>query len=210
MARPTTPNVLAVYARATEGEREYGEQWYPVAHAAAARIAKAYGSDIDTVAAVISALSPSNVWHNNLVDAERFVEEHAAGRQYENGPPVATTYPVGRFKAWDILHGMYDHPRQAFETGTAKKTLAFYECIARPYENTGTVVVDGHAWNIATSTKVPLSDVPNLNRAGRYCGPRLRSRIVQAWHYDAGSTGHMWRRGAQLSLDDLLLTTERI
>ena len=216
--RPLTPNVLQVYDMATEGEREYGEAWYPLAHKAASRIAVKYDVDMRVVAAVISALSPSNRWHQNLFDAERFVEAWADGRNKRKQlPPVTSvTYSQNWQKAWDLLRGLYDDPVEAFETGTAEKTRAFYLAIAEPYSNTNHVVVDGHAWNIATNRRRPLKEVPNLSK-GRY---RKCSRTYVRASHERGVTPQamqatcwiVWRRltNWQLEMDDLLLTTERM
>lgn len=210
-------NVLAVYDQATEGEREYGEQWYRTAHAAAARIGRKHDVPARTVAAVISALSPSNKWHQNIVDAERFVEAYANGRRYEQGEPGASTYPVGRHKAWDILHGMYDDVEDAFLTGTAKKTHAFFLSIARPLDNIYTVTVDGHMYNVARDERTPLSEVPDLNSAGRY--EDVSDAVVEASAARGvtpqamqATTWLVWRRldNWQLGLGDMLLTTERM
>ena len=214
MKQPRTPNVLAVWNRATEGEREYGENWYPMAHKAAARIAKAYGVSVPKVAGVISALSPNNKWHQNLVDAETFVEFWTDAKT--GNWPTASTYPVGRQKAIDILTGLHENPVDAFMTGRAHKTLAFYLSIAFPYPSLDTVVVDGHAWNIATNQRLPLDKIGSIT-ARRYeaCSMAyVRAAIVAGVTPQAmqATCWLAWRRLAnwQLDFEDMLLTTERM
>lgn len=156
-------NVLGMFEQATEGERTYGEAWYRVAHNAADRIGRVNGVGTRTVAAVIAALSPSNEWQSNLVDAERYVQAHVGGMDR----PGSRTYGPNQRKAWDILAaGPGDLLR--FFGPTAPKTRAFFLSIAEPNENHGTVVVDGHTYNIACGVYTSLSEVPDLGALGRY------------------------------------------
>jgi hypothetical protein len=213
---PTELNVRLMWDRSTEGEREYGERWYPVAHKAAARIGAVYGFHVRQVSAVISALSPSNQWHQNLVDAEAYCEQ-AARKAPPRRPPSASTYPVGRTKAWDILFGMYDDPEDAFLTGTAMKTHAFFKSIAEPFTNLDTVVIDGHAWNIACGKRQSLREAGSIGKrkyeAAARCYIRTAIRVGVTPQAMQATCWIAWRRGNQYNLefdDDLLLTTRRI
>ncbi len=213
MKQPRTPNVLKVWKQSTEGEREYGEQWYRVAHGAAYRIGLTFGCRTAKVVGVISALSPSNPWHRNLTDAEAYCRAHSRNERR----PTASTYSNGQRKAWAILQDEYDDPLEAFETGSAWKTRAFYLSILNPHKSLDTVVVDGHAWNISTNQRVPLNDVGHIGK-GRYhaCARAyVRAAVRENVKPQAmqATTWLTWRRLNGYSLDfdaDLLLTTERI
>jgi len=213
MQRCTTPNVLRIYAQATEGEREYGENWYPVAHKAAARIARTTGFTVRQIAGVLSALSPSNRWHQNIVDAERFAIAARDGKSQ----PSASTYPIGRAKAWDILTEVVEDPEEVFTaTQTSMKTHAFFLSIAGPFSSVDLVVVDGHAWNIATNNRKPLGEVgtitPKRYKEASRCYVRAAMQAGVTPQAMQATCWLAWRRLAspQTQLEDILLTTERM
>ena len=157
-------NIRTVWEAATPEERAMGARWYMDAHDHARNMARRYHVPFPTTVAVISALSPSNLWSQNLKDAAAFLEAFTRG---DKDRPLAQTYGPNADKAWNILQDGEADPLGYFE-GRAHKTRAFYLSILEPGRTQGIVVVDGHALNVALGRRVPLSEVPNLSAMGRY------------------------------------------
>lgn len=165
VGRPTmVRNILQVHSEATRDELLKGARWYGDAHAAAALIARETGVQVRTVAAVISALSPSNMWHRNVLDAAEYCKAWRDGLDR----PSASTYGAQQRKAWNILHAERGSDLLSFFAARSYKTRAFFLSIAEPETTHGTVVVDGHTYNIACGVYQPLDRVPDLSKKGRY------------------------------------------
>lgn len=72
-------NLRAWYDRATDAERLAGRDWYPMARAAAERLAGAHGTSVETAAAVIAVTSPRCAWPDNVSGADAIMRAHRAG-----------------------------------------------------------------------------------------------------------------------------------
>lgn len=98
---PVTDYMAAIrsaYERATDAQHAEGLRWYPEAYDIAATIAGRTGLPIEVVAAIISALSPRNKWHRNVLDAAMYAEAAVCGGTM----PKACTYGANQRKAWAI------------------------------------------------------------------------------------------------------------
>lgn len=63
-------NLQYFYSAASEEDKVNGKQWYMRANMHCEKLAVQYGFTAETVASVLSALSPRNKWERNLIDTE--------------------------------------------------------------------------------------------------------------------------------------------
>ena len=75
----SSTNILRIYAQATEEQIRQGLSWYDDARGVAITLSREYGVRVDVAAGVIAALSPSNKWGRNCVDAANLIAAHAYG-----------------------------------------------------------------------------------------------------------------------------------
>ena len=157
--------IVAKFQLATSQEVQLGVDWYRSAFKIATRIADRYGLRVETAAGVIAALSPSNRWERNIIDAEAIIKVWAAGGTDEDVLAVkCCTYPVMRQKALDILKGS-----DIVKTLNGPKIIEFFNCITNPMLND--LCIDGHAYSIWLGQRVVMKDVPNIK------AKKLRSQI---------------------------------
>ena len=157
--------IVAKFTLATSQEVQVGVDWYRSAFKIATRIADRYGLRVETAAGVIAALSPSNRWERNIIDAEAIIKVWAAGGTDEDVLAVkCCTYPLMRQKALDILKGS-----DIVKTLNGPKIIEFFNCITNPMLND--VCIDGHAYSIWLGQRVVMKDVPNIK------AKKLRSQI---------------------------------
>ena len=171
--------IVARFTLATSQEVQLGTDWYPSAYKIAVRIAGKYGIPTETAAGVIAALSPSNRWERNIVDAEAIIKVFKAGATRDevldpDAPIIKVcTYLNQKTKAWDILH-RFDPPMDEWQEITeilkGVKTIEFFNCITNP--KLDDVCIDGHAYSVWLGERVTLHKVPNLTG-------KIRARIKQ-------------------------------
>ena len=166
-------NILAVYASASDADHNAGRAWYDDAHASARAIADDYGLPLHIVAGVIAALSPTNKWSRNLVDAANMCAVFTAGG-YETDVTVCT-YKTMRAKAWGILVACGDYAA-TLKALKGPKISDFYRCIML---DRSACCIDGHAWCIAHNDRRTMQEVPNIGVKAR--------KALQAAYADAGS-----------------------
>ena len=163
-----TDNILACYMQSLNSEVANGKLWYADAKQAAQDMADKYELPLHVVVGVIAALSPTNNWSRNLVDADKMLDTFVLGGYVESCKPC--TYKTMRDKAWSILQSMpHDNDDVAFILKGPKITDFFY-CIM----GKNVCVVDGHAWCIANADRRTMQEVPNI-------GKKLRLEIQQAY-----------------------------
>jgi hypothetical protein len=163
-------NILAVYEQATWDEHQHGLAWYAEAKGAAQAIADKYELPLAVVVGVVAALSPTNKWERNLVDAENMVATFVAGGYVEDTSPC--TYKTMRDKAWKILaDGVDQQIDEIANTLNGPKITDFFWCIMG---DTGTCVIDGHAWCIANADRRTMQEVPSI-------GKKLRQELQNAY-----------------------------
>ena len=71
-----TKNILSTYYKANQQDLIDGEVWYSKGHEICSMIANQYGLNVETVAGVVSALSPNNKWDRNIIDAENLIRAY--------------------------------------------------------------------------------------------------------------------------------------
>jgi hypothetical protein len=151
-------NILAVYSLASRGEVVEGREWYDRAYKVAESIATEHGLQTTRVAAVIAALSPSNRWSRNMVDAENLVRAFVIGGRAEAENVKCATYGKMKEKAIQILEADPDSYESILK---GQKITAFWRCIIG---DQNTVCVDGHAYCIWFGDRMTLADVPNIGK----------------------------------------------
>ena len=149
-------NVAAVFALATAGERQVHATWYETARDAAIAIAAATGLELDTVVGVIAALSPTNKWERNLVDAENVCRTYVADPESAATVKVCT-YGNNLKKAIKVLECEELDEIPTILNG--RKITAFFHCIMG---NQDTVVIDGHAYSIWIGDRLTMKQVPSI------------------------------------------------
>ena len=106
-------------------------------------IANQYGLNVETVAGVVSALSPNNKWDRNIIDAENLIRAYLFEIEY----PKVCTFGGQRDKAIMMLENNYDNPKNIARVLHGNKTIAFYKGLATGGK-CDEITVDGHAYNI--------------------------------------------------------------
>ena len=139
-------NIVSCFFSGKETDRKYGRNWYPSANLWCKKQAEMLNVPMTTFVAVVAAISPSNRWERNKIDAINLFQ---FGRRVN-----ISTYNSNKRKALNIiktndvnlLHG--------------PKVMSFYNCIMRPKANL--VVVDRHAYRVfvgryVTDDKINIS-----------------------------------------------------
>jgi hypothetical protein len=168
-----TKNILRVYAKANADEVAHGKQWYALAKQASQTIADKHELPLRIVVGVVAALSPTNKWERNLVDADNMCGTFVTGGYVEDTAPC--TYKTMRDKAWRILQEKPDSLDDIAAILKGPKITDFFWCIM----GEDTCVIDGHAWCIANNDRRTMQEVPSI-------GVKLRKQLQQAY-VNAGS-----------------------
>lgn len=163
MTTTAADNILAVYARATDSEREHGTDWYRDAHAIAADIAD---GDVWRGAGVIAALSPRVRWDINIRNARR---------AFETGTVTGHT-KVMCAQAQRILDG-----ENALDVLKGDKVRAFCAAIATAGES-DIATIDRHALEIALGKVYSDKERPTI-------GKRVYREMAAAYAIAAESVG---------------------
>ena len=163
-----TRNILKVFAQCTGDEVQHGLTWYSDALKECQDMADCHKLPLHIVVGVVAALSPTNRWERNLVDAHYMCKTFVDGGYVEDCAPC--TYKTMRDKAWSILQTTpHDADAVAFILNGPKIT-DFFWCIM----GEDVCVIDGHAWCIANRDRRTMQEVPSI-------GKRLRIELQQAY-----------------------------
>ncbi len=153
-------NIIAVFNRATEDQKQRGANWYQSAHELAAFLAD---GDVKRGAGVIAALSANKAWYLNQRLARRAFEGDVSGHTADNLRKVRA-----------IMEGT--DPEDVLPM--AMKTGNFYRCILDPSDQEA-VCIDRHAHDIAVGA--PWGDRERgLGAKGRYAVLSLAYRNAAA------------------------------
>ncbi len=153
-------HIRKVLSQATPEECVDGAAWYTVAKHEAKKIADRHELPLHIVVGVIAALSPTNKWERNIVDADTLCAAYVGGDYMES--VKVCTYKTMKEKAWSILR---DNPNMQDTRAYLKgpKITDFFDCIL----GVDTCVIDGHAWCIANGDRRSMQEVPNIGKALR-------------------------------------------
>ena len=136
-------NILGVYIRASESDRDEGLHWYRNANLTCQAIAARCNVGLDRAVGVVAALSPGREWGLNLLEAEELIKEWTKGRKGRDLPQVGTYGRRNVIKAERILSG--DAP---LEVLGGNKVRSFYANILDPL-GSSEVTIDRHAKGLA-------------------------------------------------------------
>lgn len=135
-------NILSVYIRANEYDREDGLHWYSNAHTSAKVIACRYNITLEQAVGTIAALSPGLNWGLNLIQAEDFIKAWTKGERGRRLPVVGVYGHRNVRKTISILEG-----KRPLEVLGGNKVRSFYANILDP---TGAeITIDRHAKGLA-------------------------------------------------------------
>ena len=154
-------SILAVYFSATGSELAYGADWYNQARKEAQAIANRCRLSLSTVAGVIAALSPSNRWERNLIDATNLCRLFSIGDDCAS--LKVSSYGPNKRKALAILAGA-----DPLTILGGLKVRAFYGCIVG---DESAICIDGHAYSLWLGDRVPTTKTPKIS-------PKLYSLIA--------------------------------
>lgn len=163
MTTTHTGNILSVYGRATDSEREHGTDWYRDAQELAREIAD---GDVWRGAGVIAALSPRVRWDINIRNARKAFQTGIVTGHTKAMCAIAQRILDGEF-AMDVLKG--------------DKTRAFCAAIATGGES-DIATIDRHAHDIAVGHSDFTDDTRNI-------GKRLYREMAAAYAIAAESAG---------------------
>ena len=155
--------IKACYIRANRDVLKRGLNWYKQANVFCKEVAHNTGLKVETVAMVVSALSPAVSWELNKIQAEEMCNAFRDGLSLET--VTTSTYENNRFKAWDILQGK--------KTITVKspKTYAFYKNLLLDIDS---VTID--RWMLRVMFNRPLKSLTPLKY--RQCETILREAAI--------------------------------
>ena len=165
-------SITAVFEQATEDELNHGLTWYNEAKQECQVMADKYQLPLRIVVGVVAALSPTNRWSRNLIDASNMLKVYTDGGYVESTSPC--TYKTMRDKAWSILQTNPHSDDDVLFILKGPKISDFFACIM----GHDVCVIDGHAWCIANNDRRTMQEVPNI-------GKKLRCNI-QAAYSEAG------------------------
>ena len=141
--------IKACYIRANRDVLKRGLNWYQQANVFCKEVAHNTGLSVETVAMVVSALSPAVSWELNKIQAEQMCNAFRDGLPLET--VTTSTYESNRLKAWDILQG------KKVITVKSPKTYAFYRNIML---NVDSVTID--RWILRVMFNRPLKSLTAL------------------------------------------------
>jgi hypothetical protein len=170
-------NINKVFKQATQDEVQHGLTWYSDAKGACQAMADKYELPLNTVVGVVAALSPTNRWQRNLIDAANMLETYTGGGYVEETAPC--TYKTMRDKAWSILDAAFIDDDTIATILNGPKITDFFRCIM----GSDVCVIDGHAWCIANADRRTMQEVPSI-------GKKLRKEL-QAAYSKAGKMNKM-------------------
>lgn len=151
-------NIVRAFLDTTPEQREFGRQWYPVAHSLALILGD---GDARKGAGVIAALSPLKRWKDNIKLATDAAEGNIHGH---------TRVTLTKVQA--ILEG--GDPLEVLPEGS--KTWNFYRAILDP-DDPDTVVIDRHAHDVAVGRR--YNEEPRgLDNKRRYALIALAYRLA--------------------------------
>lgn len=156
-------NILQVYNQATEHDKIEGLRWYKEALLFCQELASIYGISEIVAVGVVVALSPTNRWENNKIQAEQLIDLYVNGGNLDDFKP--STYPVMRDKAIEIITKNRS-VKTIQKTLNGPKVIEFFNSILQLDDCT----IDGHAYNIWAGSYTTLKKVPGI-------GVKIRRKI---------------------------------
>ena len=131
MLKKVSNNLDHYFNIATKENINDGLTWYRAANKEAVILSKKFKISTETAAGVISALSPRNKWHRNIIAAHTVCEAYATSVHPTD--VKVSTFHTNKFKAFAILAG------SASIEWDSRKTFSFVKNVGRLNPNFVTV-----------------------------------------------------------------------
>lgn len=160
-----------LFTQCHETDWTFGVRFYPMLNAWCVERSLDYGVPVDCVAAVVSALSPSNPFKSNMTNAEGLIYAFTQGRTPDQ--VKVNTYGQNKRRAFKVLNLL-----DAGVVKTSQKTRAFIDNIANLESDE--VTVDVHAYSVAHAFRFRVKDMPSIP-AWKYKLIAKAYRQVAAW-----------------------------
>lgn len=141
-------NILSVWYRSNDLDRQQGMDWYYNANVIASKLASRYRTTTSVVCGVIAALSPGCTWERNIEYAERALINHSMGMTANDSLNIGSYGKANMRKAWRIMNG-----DDALDVLGGNKVRAFYTLLNDPLNST-VCCIDRHAVGIAVGKPV--------------------------------------------------------
>lgn len=135
------------YDKTNREEKLKGRAWYRDAHQWCGLTGLSCGLPIQTVAAIVSVLSPRNKWERNKKDAAALIEAKLNNKDFDSFS--VCTFTSNKQRAWDLIDAGSFDPDVLFK---GPKTRAFYDNIV--YRNSERVTVDTWAYRAARDVEL--------------------------------------------------------
>lgn len=139
-------NIVKMYHLASDDDQEIGRSWYQQASRFCETLAENYDRSLAAVAGIMSALSPSTSYEQNIIDTVNVIAE--------NDHETVSTYGKQHAKALEIRDEGID---PALVMGQ-NKTAAFWLNIVNP-TTSGRVTVDRHSARVAVDWTMNADEV---------------------------------------------------
>lgn len=171
---PYTRRILRWYDAATPEQAAHGLAWYAEARTFAADLAATYGHSVETVAAVIAALSPQCTWDANMSATRNLLARYADG--HRSDLPGYAGYTANVSKGYAILAG-------DLAALKGPKVEAFAAAIRGDLSH---VVVDSWA---ARAARPDGENIAKLFRGDEMPGARERRAMAEGYRRAAAARG---------------------
>lgn len=139
-------NIVKMYHLASDNDIENGRSWYQRASQFCETLANSYDRTLADVAGIMSALSPSTSFEQNVIDTVNVI----AGNDHE----TVSTYGAQYAKALEIRDGGIE----PVDVMGENKTAAFWLNIVNP-TTSGRVTVDRHSARVAVDWGMSSDDI---------------------------------------------------
>ncbi len=135
------------YDKTTREEKLQGRAWYKDAHQWCGLTGLSCGLPLQTVAAIVSILSPRNKWERNKKDAATLITAKLSKADFDSFS--VCTFTSNKKRAWDLIDAGTFAPDIVFK---GPKTRAFYDNIV--HRNSERVTVDTWAYRAARAVEL--------------------------------------------------------
>ena len=142
-------NLDNYFALATDSDIDNGIAWYKRAHYICKDLAKQYNTNLETVASIISALSPRNRWDQNIKDTITVLD--AISKDLSPEEIKVCTFHRNKHKAFLLGKGLISI------TDKSLKTFSFVNNIAKLDNNYITVDV----WHLRACFGKTITSTPS-------------------------------------------------
>jgi len=169
-------NLDNYFALATDGDIDNGIAWYKQAHYICKDLAKQYNTKLETVASIISALSPRNRWDQNIKDTMTVLD--AIHHDLTPDDVKVCTFHKNKRKAFLLGKD------QASITDKSLKTFSFVNNIA----NLDAAYITIDVWHLRACFGKTINTTPNriaYNQIKKLTIAKAEAKGLKGFEYQA-------------------------